>query len=484
MIVGIILFILCVVLWMIFRNEQRELFQKLPKKGNELKIFYPVAYAIMRILAQRQILLSRKQRKTNIEALNVLKEEKDSEILFNVRRIAMCYAIVFATSVLVVLYELANSGGGILQGNSIARPGYGQTVETQELVANENLISFEISPREYSAKEVQDNFVKAHDELLQIIKGENEALNTVRTKLNLVTYLEKYAMKVTWLSSDSETVSIYGDVNNYEFEQDETREVTLTAILSYLDYTCNDEIVITVCEPQLDEKEEFIRSLIKEIKKQDETTRQEKTLVLPEKIGEQRISYTEQKESNFLVLLLLGVLTAVVVFPGMDKDLEGKMKERRMEMQMDYSEIVSKLNILMGSGMSVQKAWEKIIRDYEKHLLSGEKKKRYAYEEMKKTYYEIQSGISESRAYAEFGRRCNIHEYLKLGALLEQNVKKGAKGLKSMLEKEVEEAFEQRKNLARKLGEEAGTKMLIPMILMLSIVMIIVLVPAFSSFNL
>lgn len=42
-------------------------------------------------------------------------------------------------------------------------------------------------------------------------------------------------------------------------------------------------------------------------------------------------------------------------------------------------------------------------------------------------------------------------------------------------------AFEQRKNLAKKLGEEAGTKLLLPLFLMLGVVMIMIVVPAFLA---
>ena len=47
--------------------------------------------------------------------------------------------------------------------------------------------------------------------------------------------------------------------------------------------------------------------------------------------------------------------------------------------------------------------------------------------------------------------------------------------------REAEDAFEQRKNLAKKAGEEAGTKLMIPLFLMLIIVFAIVIVPAFFS---
>ena len=53
-----------------------------------------------------------------------------------------------------------------------------------------------------------------------------------------------------------------------------------------------------------------------------------------------------------------------------------------------------------------------------------------------------------------------------------------------ILEVEAVESFEERKELAKRIGEEAGTKLLFPMILMLLIVLVIVIVPAFLSFKL
>ena len=45
----------------------------------------------------------------------------------------------------------------------------------------------------------------------------------------------------------------------------------------------------------------------------------------------------------------------------------------------------------------------------------------------------------------------------------------------------MEEAFEQRKDIAKRLGEEASTKLLIPLFLMLGVVMVMVVAPAFLT---
>lgn len=94
---------------------------------------------------------------------------------------------------------------------------------------------------------------------------------------------------------------------------------------------------------------------------------------------------------------------------------------------------------------------------------------------------QFQRNIPESEIYLSFGRRVNLKPYTKLVSLIEQNRQNGSKNLRSMLELEMEDAFEERKTTARRLGEEAGTKLLLPLFLMLGIVMVIVIVPAMSA---
>ena len=148
----------------------------------------------------------------------------------------------------------------------------------------------------------------------------------------------------------------------------------------------------------------------------------------------------------------------------------------------DYPDIISKLTLLLGTGMTVKQVWTKMVQNYEEQKeRSGE---RAAYEEMCVTYHEMQSGVSEAEAYARFGKRCGIGLYMKFGALLSQNLRKGSKGLCELLGMESIQAWENRKSTAKRQGEEASTKLLLPMFGMLAVVMIMVIVPAFLSIQL
>ena len=81
-----------------------------------------------------------------------------------------------------------------------------------------------------------------------------------------------------------------------------------------------------------------------------------------------------------------------------------------------------------------------------------------AYEEMLVTERKISDGVTGRKAYAGFAERVKLPCYQKLVRIILQSIHKGSKGVCEMLEKESEDAFDERRLLALKLGEEAGTK--------------------------
>lgn len=104
-------------------------------------------------------------------------------------------------------------------------------------------------------------------------------------------------------------------------------------------------------------------------------------------------------------------------------------------------------------------------------------------QELKLLVRDLKNGILESVALDRFGKRCKSPFYIKFCAFLIQNQKKGNRDLAQMLEQEAKNAFLQKKQEARRLGEEAGTKLLLPMMGLLLIVMVIIILPAFLSFQ-
>ena len=131
------------------------------------------------------------------------------------------------------------------------------------------------------------------------------------------------------------------------------------------------------------------------------------------------------------------------------KKVKDNAIKRKKELLYDYSEVVSKLTLLLGAGMTTRMAWHKIAADYKDNIEHGKAVRRPVYDEICKTDYNIQAGISELKAYEQFGKRCDTREYMKLAALLQTNIRKGTKELRRLLEEETADAFEKRKNMAK-----------------------------------
>ena len=82
------------------------------------------------------------------------------------------------------------------------------------------------------------------------------------------------------------------------------------------------------------------------------------------------------------------------------------------------------------------------------------------------------------KAYEGFAERCGLPCCKRFSMLLIQHLEKGTKGLEKELEQEAAQAMEERKNMAKRQGEEAGTKLVFPMLLMLGVVVAVMLIPA------
>ena len=245
-----------------------------------------------------------------------------------------------------------------------------------------------------------------------------------------------------------------------------------------------DEIyraVVKIYPPIPTEEEQWKETVSEALAAAQQESSSQKMKKLPERIGGVAVSWTEAPSSSALTVLFLALSAVALVYVAKDRELKKQVQERERQMQRDYAGIVSKLVLLMGAGAAARNAWETIVKEYQQKRDKGEIKPRFAYEEMALACHEMQSGVAETKAYENFGIRCRLPCYLKLSALLEQNLRKGSKGLSQILNAEILEAFEQRKDCARNQGEEAATRLLFPMVMMLAVVMILILIPAGMS---
>lgn len=335
-----------------------------------------------------------------------------------------------------------------------------------------------VGEQEYTQEQLDKVFQEAGERLEELVLGENESLDEVRSSLNLVGSIPDTGISVSWEVDEHEAMNQQGELKT-ENLTDEGTLVKLTAVLSYKEETAEITFFARLYPPRLNQTEKLLKRLDEEIERLDEETKEDEYLSLPSDVDGIPVIWKYGRNFRAAGLMLIGAAAALFLYAAEQEKQKNRKKERELQMALDYPQMVSKLTLYLGAGMTVRKAWYRIAEDYE--LQKEEKGKREVYEEMLYTMHEIQGGGSEGECYEKFGERCALPAYKKFGAMLSQNLKKGTKGLAPLLKQEADNAFEERKSLAKRLGEEAGTKMLLPMFLMLAVVLVIIVVPAFFS---
>lgn len=406
-------------------------------------------------------------------------QQKEREVFWRKKLQTCCY-VLLSGSILLVLYSawqtIERDDKPVRQ---VERPEPGEGKKQVMLSAwteeGEIPLVIEVGERTLGEEEAKVAVEKTYILLKERIKGENQSLEEVSYPLQLITYMPETACHIYWYIDNTERIDRSGKVYTEGLLQKEP--VNLTAEISVGNYKKEYLFSVFVAPIIMNKREQFIYDIKKGVKAAEEKEKTESSFILPAVVGEKKVVYRKpiNNQSWVLVALMLVIVGCSMFLP--DQRLLQQKKEKEKELMLAYPEIVSKLCLLIGSGLTVRRAWERIIKDYKEAQIFN-----YAYEEMLLTYYELERGIPEGKAYAAFGRRCRQHGYRKLGSLLEQNLKKGTSGLLALLQEETWQAFEERRAFAVKLAQEAGTRLLFPMVLLLLVVLIICVAPAIMSF--
>ncbi len=422
------------------------------------------------------------------ESFRILHSEKDvnEELeIFYKEKLKILMLVLLGGVALTILLLVSEGGSRLLEeGYFLPRR---ESAYTQELWVipdkesgkEKEELTLEIEPKGMTAEQVKDLLAEETGKMEGYILGENRSLEEVRTDLNLIREIEGTPVTVEWELDSYEVLNVDGSIRKDKVTEGGTI-VGLRGRLQCEGQESVYEAFVLVLPEILSPMQQWQEALAEALEGLQDETRLSERRELPKTVEGVSVSWEEKESSMAGVIPVLTLLCLVLVYVARDRELKKRVQERELELRRDYAQVVSKLVLLMGAGSAVRTAWETMVREYERKKEEG-CGRRYVYEEMALTCRELQNGVSEGRAYENFGLRCRLPCYLKLSALLEQNLKKGNKGLTQMLKAEMTEAFEQRKELAREQGEKASTRLLFPMVLMLAVVMLLVLVPAGMS---
>lgn len=474
----IVLVIICIGLFVTL-NYRKEDFRKLDKKLHTFRRIYGLMSYIFDLINNiHHFNLS--STKEKLGKVNIEKGDYQKAYIYVISKLTISF-VAFLIILFVGYIKCANDTfNKNLSIKILTRPDYGEGDKEYRLNVvfnngDDENIKITVPEKKYTKQELADICDENYNDIVKVLLGKNLSKDNVTHNLNFISSY-KNIINIQWNVIEEEYIDYMGNIqwNNIKG----SIETNIEMILSIEEFSKSYVIMISINEEGRLNNSRLSDEINKFINTYSEY---DKEIILPEKISNEHVTFQRKKEKGTLMYFILALITAIILYIAKNKELQKIIKKRNEELEMDYVFIISKITILHSAGMTILAAWDKIIEDYNKGL-SG-KNFRYAYEEMKIARQKIRNGTSEMSAYVEFGRRCGLHSYIKLGNLLEQNVRKGTKGLKEMLNQEVNEAYANRKVQARKKGDEAGTKLLLPMGIMLIISMLMVIAPAFMSIN-
>ena len=325
----------------------------------------------------------------------------------------------------------------------------------------------QIGVKKLEEGKIDEHLQNTLDTLEANMYREGEGKERVLTGLNIPVRLENNPIDISFSTDEGGILLDNGDLN---FEMiKEKRQVTLKLTASYGEREMSRSLVITVYPRTLTE-EEKVKLAVKEKLDSALADGENETITLPAEVEGKRVRAYFPKEEitgNLVGFALAAIICLFVVF---NENNKRKIRDREEELKNGYTEFVGRFVILLGAGLNIPAIWRK--------LETGFASNKSLTEEIRLTLWEVGNGKTEREAYENFGKRIGGTQYAKFVSVINQSLKLGQGQLLSRLEAESEAAMFERRNKAKVMGEVADTKMLMPMMLQLVLIMLIIMVPA------
>lgn len=441
-----------------------------------ITFFHNLASVIYQLLSGFN--LTTKKTMQNLILLHPTESHHDLKRNHNILKIRIVIIIIamgIFTSLLVWITNQDKNNlvdGSVIYRNDAGK-GSKEIVLTAEGSGQKAKISLTVTDRAYSHEELEELYRDFENEIEGIVLDKNTSWNNVDTDLNMVEKVYGYPFEITWESSQYLYLNDNGQIIDWEELKNHSQEIIQVNLLmkvSYDSFYSEKLFEVTVCpRPEEQSFEEIIHMIADEVEK---NTRKETIVKLPGEIEGKKVIWTEKSENKSISIIILSLMSAMAVWVMKDHQVTKLMLKKRLLLNQEYQTVISKMTLYLGAGMNLNSTWMKVAR---------EGKGNPVYQEMLLTCREMEGGIPDRDAYERFAQRIRQQEYVRLITFLVQSLQKGNTELLVLLKQESIHAMEDYHALVKRRGEEMGTKLLFPMIMMLGMVMVLIIIPVFLS---
>ena len=182
--------------------------------------------------------------------------------------------------------------------------------------------------------------------------------------------------------------------------------------------------------------------------------------------------FTALMNGSMLILVLLGgIVASAAIWVSQADEMKQALSRRREACLDEFPNVISKLALLVSSGMTLYQAWSAVAQSREGPI----------YDLMRRSCQDVDNGMGENDAYYRFGLLSDSQEIRKFSSMLVQSLEKGGGELTGFLMQQSKELWGQKRQRMLQKGDEAAAKLLLPTALMLVGILLIILSAVFMS---
>lgn len=199
-------------------------------------------------------------------------------------------------------------------------------------------------------------------------------------------------------------------------------------------------------------------------------------IILPDRLSDgTRVFWKQQEQSSWIFLILIVPVLFYAVYRSRFNYVNRKEEQSRESVMKELPEFLGRLTLLLGAGMVLTSAFERIIDDRRSTQMDNDtyfynQMKRIA-EDFKRTNRPIHKGIED------FAKRSRIKEFIRVSGIISDNVDKGTELIQKLDAESGAMWFARKQNMEEK-GRMAESKLIAPLMLMLVILIVITVAPA------
>ena len=189
----------------------------------------------------------------------------------------------------------------------------------------------------------------------------------------------------------------------------------------------------------------------------------------------EKISWAIEGQSHAAIILFGTASLAVVIYRSRFSPLEKRRREREESVIRQLPEFVNRLVLLLNAGMVLNSAFEKTI---EEGISFHDSRQDYFDQRMKEIYASVKTANGMIHLeLRRFARESGIKELIRISNIINDNVGKGV-ALTQKLQSESELLWMNRKKNCEERGRIAETKLTLPLVIFLMVLIVIVVAPA------